>query len=476
MMEQELAFESAGEVRRLIVSKEVSCVELTEMFLRRIEEMNPILNAYLTLCPDDAIGAAHRAQEAVQNGEQLGSLHGIPISIKDLELTRGITTTLGSAMFQDRIPDMDSVVVERVKAAGAIILGKTNTPEFGLSGTTENKLGDACRNPWDPNRTPGGSSGGAAAALAAGLCTLATGSDGGGSIRIPASFSGVFGIKPFQGRVPRYGGYGYPAANHFSQSGPMSRTLADTALLLQALAGPDSRDPVSMRETPPDFAAQLDQGVEGWRIAWSTNLGYAGVDPEVARVTEKAARVFEEMGAMVEVPDLALEDPFEAFWDVFSTASYTSYGHLLEEHREQFTYYGLRAFEHGAEVTGADLSRALLRVDQLRRQLETFFDDYDLLLTPTMAVPAFPVEERPAVIGGKEVDPFWGYLPFTFPINMTGQTAGSVPCGFSEAPASAGMPIGLHLVGPRGSEARVLQASAAFERARPWADKRPPVS
>ncbi len=476
MMEQELAFESAGEVRRLIVFKEVSCVELTEMFLRRIEEMNPILNAYLTLCPDDAIGAAHRAQEAVQNGEQLGSLHGIPISIKDLELTRGITTTLGSAMFQDRIPDMDSVVVERVKAAGAIILGKTNTPEFGLSGTTENKLGDACRNPWDPNRTPGGSSGGAAAALAAGLCTLATGSDGGGSIRIPASFSGVFGIKPSQGRVPRYGGYGYPAANHFSQSGPMSRTLADTALLLQALAGPDSRDPVSMRETPPDFAAQLDQGVEGWRIAWSTNLGYAGVDPEVARVTEKAARVFEEMGAMVEVPDLALEDPFEAFWDVFSTASYTSYGHLLEEHREQFTYYGLRAFEHGAEVTGADLSRALLRVDQLRRQLETFFDDYDLLLTPTMAVPAFPVEERPAVIGGKEVDPFWGYLPFTFPINMTGQTAGSVPCGFSEAPASAGMPIGLHLVGPRGSEARVLQASAAFERARPWADKRPPVS
>ncbi len=475
-MEHELAFKTAVELRGLIDSKEVSCVELTEMFLQRIEELNPGLNAYLAICPDEAIAAAHRAQEVIQGGEQVGPLHGIPISVKDLELTSGITTTLGSAIFRDRVPDMDSVVVERVKAAGAIILGKTNTPEFGLSGTTENKLGDACRNPWDPSRTPGGSSGGAAAALAAGLCTLATGSDGGGSIRIPASFSGVFGIKPTQGRVPRYGGYGYPAANHFSQSGPMSRAVADTALLLQVLAGPDARDPVSIREASPDFSAQLDQGLEGWRIAWSPDLGYAGVDPEVIRVTENAARLFEELGAVIEAPDLGIEDPFQAFWDVFSTASYTSYGHLLDGQREEFTYYGLRAFEHGSEVTGADLSRALLRVDRLRRQMETFFDDYDLLLTPTMAVPAFPIDERPTVIGGKEVDPFWGYLPFTFPINMTGQTAASVPCGSSEAPASAGMPIGLHLVGPRGAEARVLQACAAFEKARPWADKRPPVS
>ncbi len=476
MMEQELAYKSASELTKLIGSREVSCVELTELFYSRIAEINPKLNAYLELCADKAIAEAHSAQEAVQRGDQLGPLHGIPISVKDLEMTSGVPTTLGSAIFRGRTPDLDSVVVERVKSSGAIILGKTNTPEFGLSGTTENKLGDACRNPWDTSRTPGGSSGGAAAALASGLCTLATGSDGGGSIRIPASFSGVFGIKPSQGRVPRYGGYGSPAANHFSQSGPMSRTVADTALLLQVLAGPDRRDPVSMRESPPDFSADLDKGVSGWKIAWSPDLGYAGVDPEVLRVTEKAARVFEELGASVESPDLRIDDPFQAFWDVFATASYTSYGHLLEEHRDDFTYYGLRAFEHGAEVTGADLSRALLRVDQLGRQMETFFDDYDLLLTPTMAVPAFPIDQRPSVIGGKEVDPFWGYLPFTFPINMTGQTAASVPCGFSEDPASAGMPIGLHLVGPRGSEARVLQACAAFERARPWADKRPTVS
>ena len=475
-MDQELAFKSAVELRQLIGSRAVSCLELTELFLRRIEELNPKMNAYLALCGDRAIAAARDAQDAVQRGASLGPLHGIPVSIKDLEMTSGVPTTLGSAIFQDRTPDIDSVVVERVKAAGAIILGKTNTPEFGLSGTTENRLGDACRNPWDTSRTPGGSSGGAAAALASGLCTLATGSDGGGSIRIPASFSGVFGIKPSQGRVPRYGGYGYPAANHFSQSGPMSRTVADTAMLLQVLAGPDLRDPVSMRETPPDFSAGLDQGIANLRIAWSPDLGYAGVDPEVTRGTEKAARLFEELGATVEISSLVIDDPFQAFWDVFATASYTSYGHLLDTHRDDFTYYGLRAFDHGAEVTGADLSRALLRVDQLRRQMEKFFDDYDLLLTPTMAVPAFPVDERPSVIGGKEVDPFWGYLPFTFPINMTGQTAASVPCGFSEAPGSAGMPIGLHVVGPRGAEARVLQACAAFEMASPWADKRPPVA
>ena len=474
-MDTDLAFAPATELRQLIAAGQVSCVELTALFYRRIAELNPQLNAYLTLCPEQAMAAAGQAQAARQRGESLGPLHGIPVSVKDLELTQGITTTLGSALFRDRIPEYDSVVVERVKAAGAILLGKTNTPEFGLSGTTENKLGDPCRNPWNPARTPGGSSGGAAAALAAGLCTLATGSDGGGSIRIPASFSGLFGIKPSQGRVPRYGGYGQPAANHFSQSGPMSRTVADTALLLQVLAGPDSRDPTSMRETPPDFAAGLGNGVRDWRIAWSPDLGYAGVEPEVARVTAAAARVFEELGAIVETPPLAIENPFTAFWDVFATASYTSYGHLLAARGSEFTDYGRRALQHGMAVTGADLSRALLRADQLRRQMETFFEDYDLLLTPTMPTPAFPIEQRPTTIGGQEVDPFWGYLPFTFPINMTGQTAASIPCGFAADAANAGMPIGLQIIGPRGSEARVLQAAAAFEQARPWQDKRPPV-
>ena len=471
-MTDDLRFASATELRRLIAEKQVSIVELVESFYRRIDDLNPQLNAYLALCPDQALAEANAAQEAVQRGNAVGPLHGIPISVKDLEMTKGIPTTVGSAVFKDWTPDLDSVVVERVRQAGAIILGKTNTPEFGLSGTTENKVSDAARNPWNTDCTPGGSSGGAGAALAAGLCTVATGSDGGGSIRIPASFSGVFGIKPSQGRVPRYGGYGRPSANHFSQSGPMSRTVADTALLLQVMAGPDTRDPTSMRGTPPDFSSGLANGIRGLRIAWSADFGYAAVDHEVARITEQAAGVFQELGADLDDSGLKLEDPFPAFWDVFATASYTSYGHLLDQHEKDFTEYGLKALEHGASVTGADLSRALLRVDVLKRQFETLFDTYDLLVTPTMAVPAFPIEQRPTEIGGKQVEPFWGFLPFTYPINMTGQTASSVPCGFS----AGGLPIGLHIVGPHGAEAKVLQASAAFEEARPWVDKRPPVS
>ena len=468
-MSSELAYMPATELSRAIRSRQVSSVEVTELFYQRIERLDPQLNAYLALCPEQAMADARAADDAVARGWALGPLHGIPISIKDLEMSKGIPTTLGSALFRDRTPEIDSIVVERVKAAGAVVLGKTNTPEFGQSGTTENKVSDPCRNPWNTDRTPGGSSGGAGAALAAGLCTIATGSDGGGSIRIPASFSGVTGIKPTQHRVPRYGGYGRPAANHFSQSGPMSRTVADTALLLQVLAGPDSRDPNSIKETPPDFSAGLGRGVEGMRIAWSPDFGYAGVDPEVVEITARAARVFEELGAIVEDAPLQLEDPFDAFFDVFATAAYTSYGHLLEEHRDDFSYPALYSIEHGSRVDGARLSRAILQVDRLGRQMEDFFDTYDLLLSPTMATPAFEIGNRPAVIGGKEVDPLWGFLPFTYPINMTGQTASSVPCGFS----SDGMPVGLHIIGPRRAEARVLQASAAFERARPWADKIP---
>ncbi len=471
-MDANLAFTSAVEMRRLIGSKGVSVPELVEFFYQRIEQLDPRLNAYLALCPDQAIDQARAAQEAVQRGDSLGPLHGIPVSIKDLEMTKGIPTTVGSAVFKDRTPDVDSVVVERIRQAGAIILGKTNTPEFGLSGTTETKVGGPGRNPWNPERTSGGSSGGAAAALASGLCTLASGSDGGGSIRIPASFCGVFGIKPSQGRVPRFGGYGRPAANQFSQSGPLSRTVADAAMFLQVLAGNDPRDPTSLRQDPPDLSAGLTKGVKGLRIAWSADLGYAGVDPEVARIAGEAAQGFQELGAVVEEPQLVIEDPFNAFWDAFATAAYTSYGHLLPEHKDDFTDYGLRSLEHGASLSAADLSRALLRVDVLRRQMELFFDDYDLLLTPTMAVTAFPIEDRPSVIGGKEVEPFWGFLPFTFPINMTGQTASSIPCGFS----AAGLPIGLHIIGPHGAEALVLQASAAFEEARPWIQKRPVVS
>ena len=471
-MPDDLAFTSATELRQIIDARRVSIVELVEMFLRRIEDLNPHLNAYLTVTGEEALASARAAEQALLRGEAKGPLHGIPISIKDLEITSGIRSTMGSLVFKDHVPDQDSLVVEKIREAGAIILGKTNTPEFGFSGTTENRLGDACRNPWNPERTSGGSSGGAAAGLAAGLCTFASGSDGGGSIRIPASFCGTYGIKPSQGRVARYGGVGRPAYNLSSQAGPITRTVRDSALLLQVLAGPDSRDPGCMRGEPPDFSATLDKGVKGLRVAWSPDLGYAAVDPEVVASGSGAAQVFEELGCAVDEPGLTLEDPFPSFWDIFSTAGYTSYGHLLEDHGDDLTSYGRNTIERGGKKTAADLSRALLRVVQLQAQMESFFEQYDLLLTPTMAVPAFPIGQHPAVIGGREVMPFWGYTPFTFPFNMTMHTAASVPCGFS----SDGMPIGLHVIGRRGEEATVLRASAAFEEARPWADKRPPVS
>jgi Asp-tRNA(Asn)/Glu-tRNA(Gln) amidotransferase A subunit family amidase len=280
----DLTFTPAWRLSELVRRHAVSPVEITEHFLRRSEALNPHLNAYLTICADQAMAAAQAAENASNEGRDLGPLHGVPIAIKDLNPTKGIRTTRGSLVYKDWIPDEDDPVVERVRRAGAIIIGKTNTPEFGARGTTENRLGPACRNPWDTTRTAGGSSGGAAAALAAGLCPLATGSDAGGSIRIPGSFCGVYGIRPTQGRVPRLykvpGGWGA-----LSQNGPMSHSVRDAALLLQVIAGPDPRDPTSLHEPPPDFqAAAASADVKGLHIVWSPDLGYA--------ITRQSSRAF----------------------------------------------------------------------------------------------------------------------------------------------------------------------------------------
>ena len=301
----ELAFAPAYELRELLDSREVSSVELTEMFLGRIEELNPVLNAYLTVSGDEAMESAKRADKRIGRGKKVPPLLGIPVSIKDLELTKGIRSTMGSLAYRDYVPEIDSLTSERVRKSGAVILGKTNTPEFGLLGTTENRLGDACRNPWNIDRTSGGSSGGAAAALVSGLCAVATGSDGGGSIRIPASFCGVYGIKPTLGRVAKFGGVGNAAPNFTSQSGPMARNVRDAATLLQALAGYDTRDINAMREKPPNFSQGLDKGVEGLKVAWSVDLGYAAVDPEVARIAYEGAQVFEELGCEVAEPKIS---------------------------------------------------------------------------------------------------------------------------------------------------------------------------
>ncbi|MDP3062881.1 MAG: amidase [Chloroflexota bacterium] len=471
--DKELAFTPAWKLREMVVARKVSPVELAELYLRRIESLNPKLNAYLTVTADEALATARTAESRLgrDKGGSLGPLHGVPISIKDLELTRGVRTTLGSYAYRDRVPDMDSIVVERVRRSGAVILGKTNTPEFGLYASTENKLGEPCRNPWDVSRTAGGSSGGAGAALAAGLCPIAVGSDGGGSIRIPCCFNGVFGIKATQGRVPRYGGYGVPAPNQFAQSGPMANTVHDVAILLQVLSGFDARDPGSLRAPAPDVLTGLDKGVKGLRVGWSADLGYAAVDPKVLDVTSKAARAFAELGASVEEFTLDMGDPFPSFWTIFATNSYTSNLQLWEEHASDLADYTREAFEFGASRTGADYARAVRTVDGLRCRADEVMERFDLLVTPVTSVPAFKFGQRPTTIAGRKVDAFWGVFPFTFPFNMTGQPAASVPCGFVD-----GMPIGLHIVGRRGEDATVLRAAAAFEQARPWQGKRPPVS
>ena len=471
MQDNDLAFTPAWRLKELLDSRELSPIELTEVYLRRIEALDGQLNSFLTVCGDEARATAKEAEEKIARGET-GALLGLPIAIKDLEVTRGIRSTMGSYVFRDTIPDQDSALVERVRSAGGIILGKTNTPEFGSAGITENKLGPPCRNPWDTERTPGGSSGGAGAALAAGLCPLASGSDAGGSIRIPASFCGVYGIKGTFGRVPRVGGLGRPSPNLASHPGPMSRTVRDSSIFLQAVSGYDPRDPNSLHEEPPDFTAELDSGVRGLRVAWSTDLGYAAVDPEVADMTSKSARLFEELGCSVDEPGIVLDDPIPSFLDIFCTTGFVGNGHLLEEHEDELTSYVLDSMRHAQQVTGADFARALRAVEVLRSRFDQLFRQYDLLMTPTMAVPAFRIGEAPHTIAGREVRPAWDYTPFTSPFNMTGLPAASIPCGFS----AEGMPIGLHIIGAKGQENAVLRASAAFEEAHPWAHLRPAVS
>ena len=473
--EQDLAFTPAYELNRLIRAKEVSPVELTQLSLERIERLNPTLNAFLTVTADEALAAAKEAEAAVQRGDDVGPLHGIPTSIKDLEPTEGVRTTRGSLFFKDHVPDYDQLGVRRMKEAGMIILGKTNTPEFGMSGTTENKLGDDCRNPWNAERVSGGSSGGTGASIASGMNAVAQGSDGGGSIRIPSAFCGIYGIKATQGRVPRlHVGMGSWHPVNFSCMGPMSRTVRDSALLLQVMSGPHpDAEHGTIQDEPADYAAALDDGVQGLRIGWSADFGgSAAVDPEAREAAERAAQVFGELGADVEDAPFDIDlEAMSAWADNLGAMTYVTYGELYESDPDKLMPNVRRAIAHSKTITAQDYGQALCELEKMRAYVAGFFSKYDLLLTPTLAVPAFPCGEYPEVIGGREVSVF-GYSPFTALFNRTGNPAASAPCGFS----SDGLPLGLHIIGRRKDEVTVLRASAAFEQARPWADKIPEVS
>lgn len=474
MNDRTLAFTPAWKQHDMIRAREVSPVELVELYLRRIDSLNPQLNAYLTVVGDMAIGWAKEAEAAVMRGDDLAPLHGVPISIKDLNATKGIRTTNGSLIFKDDVPDADDIVSERIRASGAILLGKTNTPEMGHKGSTENRLGPPCRNPWDLTRTPGGSSGGAAAGQVAGLSALSQGSDGGGSIRIPASYCGLYGIKGTQGRVPSIstapGGWG-----QLGQNGPITTTVKDSAILLQALSGPDDRDPVCVRTPAPDFSAGLSKGVKGLRIGWTPDFGSAPVDPEVRAACEAAARSFEALGAHVE--DAGINIDYEEAFDTMDTIMFSdraaNNGVHLEQNADLLDDTLRPLLEEAMTWSARKMAFALRSFEWHRFNFARIFDTYDLLLSPVMATPAFTIGEPPQVIDGQRVmSEFWGFNPFNFLINMSGQTAASIPCGFS----GDGLPIGLHMIGAKGQEALVLQASAAYEEAHPWAGKHPPVS
>ena len=484
MLSEDLAFTPAWQLLEWIRAREVSPVEIVETYLSRIERLNPSLNAFLTVCADEAMVGARKAEAEVMAGVELGPLHGLPLPIKDLTPTAGIRTTHGSLMFRDYVPRRDAIHVERVRRAGAIIIGKTNTPEFGHRGTTENLLGDPCRNPWDLSRTSGGSSGGAAVSVAAGLSPFAEGSDGGGSIRIPASFCGVYGIKPTHGRVPRsYRGRG--PWSPLPQNGPLSRSVRYAVLLLQVMAGPHADDPLSIPDGSPDFQDALGRGVAGLRIAWSPDWGTAAVDPEVRARAESAARVFEDLGADVEELDFVLDEEATrgTFVSLFLSDMSAAYGHFMDQSPDLLTPSLRAGLEAARGWRAADLSIALREMEWHRAGLRELFQRYDLLLTPTTAVPAFPVEGWPDTIGARPVDPMWGFNPFCYVYNMTGNPVASVPCGFvsplAALPSESGaveLPVGVQIAGRLGDEATVLCASAALEAARPWAQHRPPVA
>ncbi len=466
---ENLVWRSALQCAALIREKQLSPVELTEAILARIETLNPRLNAFCLVAHDVARRLAREAEIAVMKREPLGPLHGVPISIKDVIYTRGLRTTGGSRLYADLVPEEDAVAVLRLKAAGAVILGKTNTSEFGHKAVTENPLFGITRNPWDLTRTPGGSSGGAAAAVAAALGPVALGTDGGGSVRIPAAFCNLVGFKPSYGRVPQHPSF--PGWDHVSHMGPLARTVRDAALVLDVIAGDDDRDRESLPREAGSYLDACDGGIEGLNVAWTPDLGYARVEPAVLELCGDAAAEFETLGCHVEVVNPGWENPEEAFATLISAQFYAAWSDELPAAEDKLDPTLVKFVRKGGTVRARDYIKALGQVRAYWQEVRTFLERFDLLLTPTTAVAPFEAGGfAPRDIDGERVSPL-GWMPFTYPFNLTGQPAASVPAGFT----AEGLPVGLQVVGRRHADRMVLAACAAFEAARPWSDRRPPA-
>lgn len=466
MADEELCFAPASELLTLIADRKLSPVELTRVILDRIAKLEPKLNAFATLTAENALTSAAAAEKAVMKGETLGRLHGVPVTIKDLTVTAGVPTQRGSRIYAGHIPTEDAPIVTRLKEAGAIILGKTTTPEFGWTGVSRSPLTGITSNPWRLGFNAGASSAGAGAGAAAGYGPLHQGSDGAGSVRMPAHFCGVFGMKPTYGRVPYWP---LPNNDQTSHIGPLTRTVRDAALMLKVMAGQHPLDHLSSGAHVPDFPELLDGDISERRIAYSPDLGHARVDPEIAALVAGAVQLFSDMGCRVEqvTPAFAADGPELArfFW----SAHELNHRHFLPEWESKMDPGLVACIRDAERYSAEDYLKMRQRKMHYVEQWHRFFEEWDLLLTPAVSVAAFPADRLQPEHWPQHPWDWIMWSEFSYPFNLSGQPAASVPCGFTQE----GLPVGLQIVGRRFDEAGVFQASAAFERAHPWVDKRP---
>jgi len=460
-MKNDLCSLSATDLLRLYRTRKASPVEAARAVLARIAKLNPKLNCFCLVDEKAALESAKASEARWRKGEPKGLLDGVPVSIKDLLLTKGWPTLRGSKTIDPKGPwNDDAPSVARLREQGAVLVGKTTTPEFGWKGVTDNPLNGITRNPWNPKMTPGGSSGGSTAAVAAGMGPLTVGTDGGGSIRIPCAFSGLFGLKPSFGRVPAWPLSPFGTVAHV---GPITRSVADAALMLNVLSLPDTRDSFALPHDPRDYRVGLDDGVKGLRIAYSPDLGYADVDPEIAALVRKAAGRFEELGAQVQEANPGFENALP----MFTTHWFAGAAALLRAfsaEKAKLVDSGLREVaRQGAKIPMLDYLDAAMKRGQLTGLMNRFHEKYDLLLTPTLPLAAFEAGKEVANLLKEKRWTDW--TPFSYPFNLTQQPAASVPCGLTRK----GLPVGLHIVGPRYADALVLRAARAYESVEPSA-------
>ena len=470
--EAELCFKDAVELSRLIHKREVSAREVMTAFLAQIKRVNPKVNAIPTLIEEDAaMRAAQAADELMAKGQPAGPLHGFPHAVKDLVNTAGIRTTQGSPIYKDFVPTSDALIVERLKTAGAIIIGKTNVPEFGAGSHTYNPVFGATRNPYDLSKSCGGSSGGAAVSLACGMLPLADGSDMGGSLRNPASFCNVVGFRNSPGRVPAY-----PTSmawNPLSVEGALARTVSDLAMLLSVLAGPDPRAPISLNEPGWIFSRPLGRDFRNTKIAWSRNLGRYPVQPAVNEVCDKARSVFAALGCQVEDGEPDFRDADEIFQIMRAWSFAQNRADDYKNHKSQLKDTVVWNVEKGLQLKGTDISRAEVLRTQLYQRVHAFMERYEFLVLPVSQVAPFPIEtDWVREINGTKMETYIDWMASCYAITVTGLPAISVPCGFTPE----GLPIGLQIVGSHQRDFDVLQLAYAFEQATQYGKKRPSIA